>query len=202
MVSKVEKEVESLLLEDVSSVKKVIIGGEGGVGKTSLFRCLKNEAGSLDLSITIGVEFHVLNVSLPPGRSVKLQVWDLAGQDQFKSMCIYSEFFAGSRIFILVFDITDTKTFTSLSWWLENVYQNSKEKNVPIIVVGNKMDLKEEKTVFEKDVEAFKKRTGKHFPYIEVSAKTGKNIDTLFKELLNILDQQTAWLEERMIGSS
>ncbi len=202
MVSKVEKDAESLLLENINRVKKVVIGGEGGVGKTSLFRYLKNEADSIDLSITIGVEFHVLNVSLPSGRPVKLQVWDLAGQDQFKSMCIYSNFFAGSRIFILVFDITDHRTFTNLSWWLENVYQNSKKENIPLIVVGNKMDLKDEKTVFKKDVEVFKKRTGKNFPYIEVSAKTGENIDTLFQELLNILDRETSYFEERAVASS
>lgn len=201
MVSKIEK-AETLLLEDFNCVKKVVIGGEGGVGKTSLVKYLKNEAGSIDLSITIGVEFHILKVSLPSGKPVKLQVWDLAGQEQFKSMCVYSNFFAGSRVFILVFDMTDVKTFANLSWWLENVYKNSEQINVPLIVVGNKMDLKEEKTVFEKDIEAFKKRTGKNFSYIEVSAKTGENIDTLFEKLLNILDQQVSLLEEKIIASS
>lgn len=183
----------------INSVKKVVIGGEGGVGKTSLVKCFKNEVGSVDLALTIGVQFHILNVYLPSGKPAKLQVWDLGGQEQFKSMCVYSNFFAGSRAFILVFDLTDIKTLTKLNWWLENVYQNSREKSVPLLVVGNKIDLKDKKTVFQKDVEAFKKKIGQRFPYIEVSAKTGENVNNLFKNLLEILDNQNSWIEERMI---
>ena len=110
------------------------------------------------------------------GKIIKVQIWDTAGHERFRSIT-YS-YYRGANAIIIVFDITDKKSFLSITEWLKQIEKHAKE-NVFKFLVGNKSDLAEERKV---TFEEAKEYADKHdLPYIETSAKEGININELFE---------------------
>jgi len=155
-------------------VLKVVVAGDGTVGKTSLIR--RYCEGKFDIARvqTIGVDFQTQTVDLPQGM-VKLSIWDMAGQDRFEVM--RAGFYRGSRASALVYDVTLQETFENLSRWRQEILNVVQQQ--PFLVIGNKIDL--ERVVSAVSGRAFAESIGA--VYLETSALTGEGVPALFETL-------------------
>lgn len=161
---------------------KLIIIGDTAVGKSCLLHRLTNNEFMTDHEVTVGVEFGTLLVKLEQ-QVFKLQIWDTAGQEQFKS--ITKIFYRGAHCIFLAYDITRLDTFNNLATWYNEVMAQS-EPHVIVFLVGNKKDMEDKREVTLERVEAFKRERGIIFSF-ETSAKTGENIESLFITASKIL---------------
>ena len=155
-------------------VIKVVVAGDSAVGKTSLIRRYCEGKFEHTRVTTIGVDFQTQTVELPE-RTVKLSIWDMAGQDRFA--VVRSAFYRGSRAAALVYDVTDPQTLADLARWREEILTAVREQ--PFLVVGNKVDL--ERVVPEEEGKAFAESIGAL--YLETSALTGSGVPGLFRGL-------------------
>jgi small GTP-binding protein len=155
-------------------VLKVVVAGDGAVGKTSLIRRYCEGKFEIARVQTIGVDFQTQTVDLPQG-TVKLSIWDMAGQDRFEVM--RGGFYRGSRASALVFDVTLPETFESLLRWRKEILNAVQEQ--PFLVIGNKVDL--ERVIPHESAQAFAESI--HAPYLETSALTGEGVPGLFEML-------------------
>ncbi len=128
---------------------------------------------------TIGVEFATKTVQIDDNRLVKAQIWDTAGQERYRS--IASSYYRGAVGALLVYDITDRESFNHVPMWLKEVEENA-EKDCLIMLVGNKMDLSEERAVFVRDGRSFARKNG--LAFIETSALDSTGVDTAFQRIL------------------
>ena len=124
--------------------------------------------------MTIGVEFGAKTIDIN-GKSIKIQIWDTAGQEAFQA--ITRTYYKGAIGALLVYDITRRETFTHATKWLDDVRTNS-SKNVTVILIGNKKDLEDKRQVSYEEGEAFAKENGLMF--LETSAKTAYNVVEAF----------------------
>ena len=155
-------------------VLKVVIAGDGTVGKTSLVRRYCEGKFEMTRVATIGVDFQTKLVELPE-RTVKLSIWDMAGQDRFQ--VIRSGFYRGSRAAALVYDVTMPDTFNSLARWRNEILEAVTEQ--PFVVVGNKIDL--ERVQAREQAEAFAQSI--QASYLETSALSSEGVPALFEAL-------------------
>ncbi|KAH9258766.1 hypothetical protein BASA81_002830 [Batrachochytrium salamandrivorans] len=152
--------------------------GDSGVGKSCLLlRFTNNEY--MPTETTIGIEFGSQVVKIQD-KKVKLQIWDTAGQESFRS--ISRAYYRGAIGCLLVFDITRRDTFLHLMSWLDDVHQHGNDK-VLTILVANKCDLEAQRQVSKEEGEAFAHKHG--LLYLETSAKTGHQVEQAFLVLGN-----------------
>ena len=164
-----------LISQDYDYLFKVLLLGDSDVGKSSLILRYTEETFNSKLVNSIGVDFKMKKKEID-GKIIKVQIWDTAGHERFRSIT-YS-YYRGANAIIIVFDITDKKSFLSITEWLKQIEKHAKE-NVFKFLVGNKSDLAEERKV---TFEEAKEYADKHdLPYIETSAKEGININELFE---------------------
>ncbi|BES92148.1 unnamed protein product [Nesidiocoris tenuis] len=153
---------------------KYIIIGDTGVGKSCLLLQFTDKRFQPVHDLTIGVEFGSRMITVG-GKEIKLQIWDTAGQEAFRS--ITRSYYRGAAGALLVYDITRRETFNHLTSWLEDARQHSNSEMV-IILVGNKNDLMSRREVSTAEGEAFAKEHG--IIFIETSAKTAANVEDAF----------------------
>ncbi len=150
---------------------KVMLIGDGNVGKTSLARQFCEHKFEESRILTVGVDFQITQVELPDGW-VKLSIWDVAGQPRFQ--VVRESFYRGSSAAALVFDLSAHETFDHLEGWLGEIRQVVPQ--VKIMLVGNKKDLDHQPNP---NINAFfLKETS--VPYVETSAKSGEGVDEMF----------------------
>jgi len=152
---------------------KFIVVGDSGVGKSCLLLRFTDKRFRLDHDVTIGVEFGSRSVDVS-GSLVKLQIWDTAGQESFRS--ITRAYFRGAAGALLVYDISRRETFKHLGRWLEEVLANS-NSTTKITIVGNKSDVARREVSFQ-EASDFAKEHGLRF--LETSAYTADNVDQAF----------------------
>lgn len=120
---------------------KVILIGDVWVGKTCLLsRYLKNTLPK-KVGNTIGVEFATKNVTMKDGATVKAQLWDTAGQEKYRAITVAH--YRKALGCLIVYDITNRKTFNNVKYWLQSLL-DSAEQEIQIMLVGNKVDLVED----------------------------------------------------------
>jgi len=153
---------------------KYIIIGDTGVGKSCLLLQFTDKRFQPVHDLTIGVEFGARMVTID-GKQIKLQIWDTAGQESFRS--ITRSYYRGAAGALLVYDITRRETFNHLTNWLEDAKTHANQ-NMTIILVGNKSDLDHRRTVTYEEGEKFAKDNGLIF--LETSAKTAANVEEAF----------------------
>jgi len=158
-----------------STLLKVVILGDGGVGKSCIMNRFVSDRFDEHSFHTIGVEFLNKEMELE-GETYTLQIWDTAGQERFKSL--RTPFYRGSDMCLLTYAVDDQESFKNLdNWKKEFVYYADVKADFPFLVVGNKVDLT--RCVTEEEAVAWCKENG-DLPYIETSAKDATNIENAF----------------------
>ena len=160
---------------------KYIIIGDAGVGKSNILLRYVYSTFKSDYQLTIGVEFGEKTVEIK-GKIYKIQIWDTAGNEQFRS--ITRTYYKNSVCAIVVYDISRRETFDNVINWIEDCKLNS-PKSVFIILVGNKSDLEEDRQVTTEEGEEFANRYGIRF--FETSAKNSININEIFSESVEFI---------------
>ncbi len=159
------------------------MGGEEGIGKTSLIHRWINGVFLEPLKATIGVALHIHRVKID-GKKVSLIIWDLGGQQRFQQMGVFRNYIKGAKGGFLAFDLTNSITLENLSRWLELFKKEIDLEN--LLLLGTKADLVNDRKVTKEHVEKFME-THKIDTYIETSALNGKNIDLAFEILIKKL---------------
>ena len=155
---------------------KILIIGESGVGKTCfLLRYAENSFVANHL-LTIGIDFKIKVIEIE-GKSIKLQIWDTAGQDRFRT--ITKTYYKGSHGVILVYDVCDERSFGNVKNWVNQIEQNAKS-SICKVLVGNKCD-KAERVITEE--QGRKLAEEYNMKFYETSAKTGQNVEETFTYL-------------------
>ncbi|MBD3353541.1 MAG: GTP-binding protein [Candidatus Lokiarchaeota archaeon] len=156
---------------------KICLLGDGAVGKTSLvYRFIENRF-STDFKSTLGVNLLKRKVQVDDN-TVSVQIWDLGGQEAYKKLRkLYLE---GSQGGLVVFDKTNQNSFDNLDDWVDSFKQS--QEDAPMILIGNKIDLKDQIKVAEKDAKEYAE--AHNMSYISTSAKTGEKVDEAFKALI------------------
>jgi len=159
---------------------KVLLIGAPNVGKTSIFyRYVKNQF-SQDYITTIGINYLTKEITIDSKKKIKLVISDIAGQEKFKSL--RKEFYQGANGALVIFDLTQLKTYEAIEGWLSEMFEIL-EENIPFIITGNKVDLIEEvNRSIDKDI-VKDYAESKNSIYIETSAKTGEKVEEAFEEL-------------------
>ena len=129
---------------DVTSVFKIIFLGDSGVGKTNLMKRFSEDQFFFNSKPTIGVDFRTKIVKIS-NHVIKLQIWDTAGQERYKSFT--KAYFKDCKGILMCYDITSRKSFDNLDNWFKLSEEQSKVDNLPIVLVGNKTDLDEQRLV-------------------------------------------------------
>lgn len=158
-------------------VLKVVVAGDGNVGKTSLIRRFCEGRFEASRVATIGVDFQTQTVDLPTGK-VKLSIWDMAGQDRFQ--VVRAGFYRGSRAAALVYDVTQLESLEHLSRWRDEILQAVPQQR--FIVIANKTDLPpaagtEKAEALAASIDAL---------YIPTSALSGEGVAAMFEALARL----------------
>ena len=163
------------LLSKTAYKFKVCLFGPGNVGKTSLLIRYIKDYFNPDLKQTIGSNFLIKDVEIDKV-SVRLLLWDIGGQDQFSKL--RTIYFKGSNAALGVYDVTSPQSLLKLPGWVSSIKKTVK-KTIPMIIVGNKIDL--ERQVERQEAEDLAKRL--NCEYLETSAKTGEKVELAFKKM-------------------
>lgn len=165
---------------------KIVMLGDSGVGKTSLVARLTNPDRPLnhDISATMGIEFDTQMLDTPHGK-VKAQIWDTAGQERFARVLLPT-YFRKAKGVILVYDITNAKSFESLSErWMAQLNDHASSDDLAKLLVGNKSDLETNREVSREKAQQFCQEYG--MDMLETSAKSGENVLKAFEQLITIV---------------
>jgi len=165
---------------------KVVIIGDSGVGKSNVMSRFTNDTFSADSKTTIGVAFATKSIVIDTAtnedgqsqngkKTVKLQVWDTAGQERYRALS--SAYYRGALGALVVYDITNRQSLESISKWLEEIDRYCTQEIV-VILVGNKLDLNEQRCVTVEEGKALAAKENMFF--IETSAKDAINIEKAF----------------------
>ncbi len=172
------------MYEEPKYIIKITILGEKNVGKTSLvYRYIENKFRD-SYKATLGVNLLKKDMEVDDN-SVSAQIWDLGGQDSFKSLRkLYLE---GSNGALVIFDLTERKTFDRLNEWVDSFKEARGEQ--PMVLIGNKSDLENQRKITEMEASNYAKEN--NMELILTSAKTGQNVEEAFiiltKRILEII---------------
>lgn len=157
--------------------KKVLLLGDGAVGKTSLVHRFVEGVFNERYKATIGVDIFSKNVATANGE-VDLQLWDLSGQAHFAA--VRSKFYNKADGALLVFDLTNKKTFENLESWLTETKEGV-GADIPMFILGNKMDLSDLIAIQDPEITSFADQH--NWKWAKSSAKTGDNVENAFNSI-------------------
>lgn len=153
---------------------KILLVGDSGVGKSALLLRFADDAFNESCPSTIGIDFKSRIVQVN-GQPVKLQVWDAAGQERFRSLS--TAYYRGAHGVIIVYDVTSMESFSNVKKWLDEVGHMA-AANVTVFLIGAKIDLAANQVVDSRAARELADTVG--ITFIETSAKTGFNVDQAF----------------------
>ena len=187
-------------IEEYEMMVKVILIGDSGVGKTNIMsKFLKNQFME-ESKATIGVEFGS-KLFNHEGHKIKAQIWDTAGQEKYKA--ITGAYYKGSKGALVVYDITQKKTFENIEKWVNDL-KAAGDPKITIILIGNKNDLDDKRQVSKDQGEEKARSFGCAF--LETSAYSGDNIDKAFnlmvKEIYEKFSNDSTGEDELAPGSN
>ena len=157
--------------------RKLVLVGDGGVGKTTFVK--RHQTGEFERKYipTVGVEVSQLTFQTSRG-PLTYNIWDTAGQERFRS--VSKAYFRNALGAILMFDLTSRQSFDDLGMWINDL-NTLCVPNAYIILIGNKLDLQDDRQIVESEAQAFAQRY--NLIYLETSAKNGNNVSEAFARL-------------------
>lgn len=187
---------------DFSLVRKLLILGDSGVGKTSILQCFDDQEFCEAHISTIGIDFMFKNIKYKDLKTkkkseVRLQIWDTAGQERFRT--ITNAYFRGANGIMVVYDVTSTPSFNHVHKWMKDI-SNMAPLNVPVILIANKADNNRYREISKEDGEVLAEHY--NIPFFEVSARSGLNVELAFNELIKMLMEQKEEYERKGITLS
>ena len=161
---------------------QLLIIGNSIVGKTSILTKYTSKSYTESYVATVGLDFFTKDETID-NKIIRIKIWDTAGQERYKA--ITKCFFQRAQGIIIVFDVTNKRSFDDLKMWIDSIKSQSKLtedlENMPIILIGNKIDLP--KRVIDKETATnFAKE--QNFGYYETSAKTGQGVENAIRDLV------------------
>ncbi|KAK8402969.1 hypothetical protein O3P69_000899 [Scylla paramamosain] len=164
---------------------KLLLIGDSGVGKTCILFRFSDDAFNTTFISTIGIDFKIKTIELR-GKKIKLQIWDTAGQERFHT--ITTSYYRGAMGIMLVYDITNAKSFDNIAKWLRNIDEHANE-DVEKMILGNKCDMEDKRVINKEKGESIALEHGIRF--LETSAKANINIEQAFLELAEAILNKT-----------
>jgi Ras-related protein Rab-8A len=172
----------------------LLLIGDSGVGKSCLLLRFSDDSFTPSFITTIGIDFKIRTIELD-GKKIKLQIWDTAGQERFRT--ITTAYYRGAMGILLVYDVTDEKTFSNIRNWIRNIEQHATE-SVNKMLIGNKCDMEDEKVV---DAARGKALADEYdIKFLETSAKTNHNVDLAFVTLAKDIKARTIDVQPKVGG--
>ena len=174
---------------------RLLIIGDSQVGKTSFLSRYTKGVFNLTYLSTAGIEFFSKD-EIINNRKIRIELWDTAGSEKFFSLT--SNFLGNAQGIMVMFDVTNIDSFESLINWTDSIktHLSNGIENIPVIIIGNKIDIKEREI---KSIDANKYCNDLGFKYFETSAKTGENVrDTIIYLVKEVLKKNTD--EKKNIG--
>ncbi|KAM3582923.1 GTP-binding protein [Umbelopsis sp. WA50703] len=156
---------------------KLLLIGDSGVGKSCLLLRFSDDSFTPSFITTIGIDFKIRTIELD-GKRIKLQIWDTAGQERFRT--ITTAYYRGAMGILLVYDVTDERSFGNVRTWFSNIEQHASE-GVNKILIGNKCDMTDKKVVTTEQGQNLANEMGIGFK--ETSAKSNIGVEDAFFEL-------------------
>ena len=185
-----ELDLQILFPPEKQRLWKIVLIGDGAVGKTSIRKRFIGQVFDPIYLSTIGADFSTQTLVFGT-ENIKFQIWDLAGQPKF--MNVRKTFYNGSSGALLVYDVTNIQSYKNLENWISELWKHSKPGPIPFILLGNKSDLERDGLKSIPDqyaeflVKKYEKKTrpryGFGINFLKTSAKTGDNISLAFKYL-------------------
>ena len=164
--------------EDIDFMFKIILVGKSQVGKTNIMSKFLKNSFDENSRPTIGVEFggKIYNIY---GHQIKAHFWDIAGQERYKNLV--QSYYRGATGALVIYDITNKESFDKVDNLINDVKKYT-QKDVSIILIGNKTDLEDKREIMKEQGEEKAKKYNVSF--IETSALTGENLDKVFEMLM------------------
>ncbi|KAH9509645.1 Ras- protein Rab-8A [Bulinus truncatus] len=153
---------------------KLLLIGDSAVGKTCILFRFSEDAFNSTFISTIGIDFKIRTIELD-GKKIKLQIWDTAGQERFRT--ITTAYYRGAMGIMLVYDITNEKSFDNIRTWIRNIEEHA-SKDVEKMMLGNKCDLQDRRQVSKDRGEQLAIEHG--IKFMETSAKSSINVEEAF----------------------
>ena len=178
-----KKEGDFVFKGKTDAIYKVIVIGDPAVGKTSLLTNFATNQFEEKYLPTVGVSILKEPIELEDNdATINLMFWDIAGQPQF--YMLHRPYFNGADGILLVFDTTRSSTFSNINNWYSSAVKYGLS-GVPRILVGNKLDLKEERKIILPMAEHLSEKL--NAPYFETSALTGENVKLVFQKIAELV---------------
>ncbi|KAJ2367240.1 GTP-binding protein [Coemansia sp. RSA 2611] len=153
---------------------KLLLIGDSGVGKSCVLLRFSDDSFTPSFITTIGIDFKIRTIELD-GKRIKLQIWDTAGQERFRT--ITTAYYRGAMGILLVYDVTDERSFNNIENWYKNVEHYASE-GVNKILIGNKCDIEGSRAVSKESGQKLADELG--IKFLETSAKSNTNVDEAF----------------------
>jgi len=174
-------------------VVKYVVVGSSGIGKTSLCECYVNNINAYyEHKITIGIEYYQKHL-IHQDKILHIQIWDTAGQERYNA--VVRRYYRDPQGAFLCFSMTNRNSFKRLENYLDEL-KFLNENNVHIILVGTFLDMNKIRTVKEEDITRFAKKH--NLQYIEISSKTGQNVDECFNTMHDVMCKRIDDKDESM----
>ena len=158
---------------------KILTLGDTMVGKSSIVLRFSENKFDDNQFATIGIDFKTKYIKIADS-SVKVLIWDTAGQEKFQN--IAKQYYKGANGVLLIYDIGSRKSFERIDFWLKELKENNRIDELFICLVGNKVDLEDKRVITTEEGEKYAKDN--NILFFEVSAKTGKGVVELFNKVI------------------
>eukprot|EP00056_Hartaetosiga_gracilis_P001459 m.45025 g.45025 ORF g.45025 m.45025 type:complete len:207 (+) comp10649_c0_seq1:91-711(+) len=163
---------------------KLLLIGDSGVGKTCLLFRFSDDAFNSTFISTIGIDFKIRTIEIED-KKIKLQIWDTAGQERFRT--ITTAYYRGAMGILLVYDVTNQKSFDNIQTWVRNIEQNASQ-DVERMILGNKCDMEDARVVTREDGQNLAQEYGVAF--METSAKSKINVEEAFTDIARAIKKK------------
>ncbi|VDM43845.1 unnamed protein product [Toxocara canis] len=163
----------------------LLLIGDSGVGKTCVLFRFSDDSFNSSFISTIGIDFKIRTIEVD-GKKIKLQIWDTAGQERFRT--ITTAYYRGAMGIMLVYDITNEKSFDNIKNWIRNIEEHA-SSDVDRMIIGNKCDVEERRQVSRERGEQLAIEYGTKF--LETSAKGNINVEEAFFTLARDIKLKT-----------